>query len=219
MESVQQVLQRILRLPGAVYCAVIDEFTGQVVTDVAATSPSTTEVVKWAAEVAGLLNTSRAHELNDIMITSQGSYHLVRRIAPAGRRPVLVVLVLDRGVSNLAVARRELAASGLPHVLAAVVPLPITPPESAAVQPLDTKPDHAIAAPHSAEVAERTDVKISASIPRLPRRSSSSHGARRWPPPPVPRQPEPSQPTVLSQRWANDVGTMRQLLVGLRSLL
>lgn len=176
MEPTRQVLRGILRIPGAVYCGVVEQSTGEVLVEVAATSPLTAEVVEWAAAVAALPNTAVDHELHDVMITSRSSYHLVRRIAPAHGRPVLAVLVLDREAANLAVARRALATSGLSDVLAATA------------------------------------------LPRLPRRSGSSRAARRWPPPPVARPAEPSDPKIPSPRWANDLSTMRQLLVGLRSL-
>lgn len=178
-ESVQQVLRDVHRLPGAVGCCVVDPATGEVLTEPAAPSAFTTEVVRWAAAVAALLSTPPVHELDDIMITSRGAYHLVRRVAPAGRRPLLVVLALDRAVSNLAVARRELAASGSTDVVAGPVLRPVTP---------------------------------------LPSRSGPARGARRWLPPVAPRIPQPALPTVLRQQWADDVDTMRQLLVGLRSL-
>ena len=116
------MLQRLLRLPGAGYACLIDQISGEVATDLGTKRSSTTDVVAWAAAVAAFLSASGMDELDDVMITSRGSYHLVRRLAPAGERPRLVVLALDRGASNLAVARRELAAASVSVGTAAVAP-------------------------------------------------------------------------------------------------
>jgi hypothetical protein len=65
-------------------------------------------VPRWGTAVATMFGATSGDELDDVMITGRRSYHLVRPLGSGAE--VLVYLRLDRSRSNLAAARRELAA-------------------------------------------------------------------------------------------------------------
>lgn len=132
------------------------------------------------------------------MITSRRSYRLLRVLEGGSRRPVLVHLCLDRDRSNLALARRELAAVQVGEFVPAVsIPEQGPPP---AATPIDDPP-----------------APVSAPAVPLPRRA-----AVRRPPAALPAPARDEVPTVLTpvlaQQWSTDVTTLRRLLGALRAM-
>jgi hypothetical protein len=106
----REVLLDLMDLPGATYSCVADRISGTVLGEVGASSIAPGVVMEWGGAAAAFLATTGGDALDDLMITSHRSYHLVRPSAPDSRQWLMVYLCLDRGRSNLAAARRELAS-------------------------------------------------------------------------------------------------------------
>jgi hypothetical protein len=115
----REVLLELLDLPGATYSCVADRATGVLLDEVGASSVAPTAVVELGGSAAGFLSFVAGDGLDDLMLTSHRSYHLVRPVVADSRPPLMIYLCLDRGRSNLAAARRELAAPSLHKRLAA----------------------------------------------------------------------------------------------------
>lgn len=128
MMALADALQILLRLPGATYACVVERDSGWVLAELGPGEAGAGDsegvvpysVPRWGAAVAAMFDSTSGDELDDVMITGRRSYHLVRPLdAGAG---VLAYLRLDRARSNLAVARRELAAVRLSAGPAAATP-------------------------------------------------------------------------------------------------
>ena len=106
----------LLRLPGATYASVVERDSGRVLAELGQGEASSGDsegvvaysVPRWGTAVAAMFGATSGDELDDVMITGRRSYHLVRPLGAGAE--VLVYLRLDRSRSNLAAARRELAA-------------------------------------------------------------------------------------------------------------
>lgn len=200
-------LRGLAALPGATYSCVLDFATGAVLDGAGAPDGdvlAAREAVAVAARlvaVPGPVEAGDADELDDMMIVSRRRYHLLRPLGAAPGRPLFAYLTLDRSRSNLAVARRALAAA--PDADPAATPSPAgTGPVPAAAQVTGI----AGAAPPP---VDRLPV---VPLPRRPVRP------RRPSPAPRPAPVLDSSHSVFGQRWADDVPTLRRLLVGLREL-
>jgi hypothetical protein len=114
--ALADALHGLFRLPGATYACVVERDGGRVLAEVGRGEGSAGDgegvvpysVAGWGTAVAAMFDTTSGDELDDVMITGRRSYHLVRPLAAGAA--VLVYLRLDRARSNLAAARRELAA-------------------------------------------------------------------------------------------------------------
>ena len=114
--ALADALHTLLRLPGATYACVVERDSGRVLAELGQGEASTGDsegvvaysVPRWGTAVAAMFGATSGDELDDVMITGRRSYHLVRPLGAGAA--VLVYLRLDRSRSNLAAARRELAA-------------------------------------------------------------------------------------------------------------
>ena len=114
--ALADALHTLLRLPGATYACVVERDSGRVLAELGQGEASTGDsegvvpysVPRWGTAVAAMFDATSGDELDDVMITGRRSYHLVRPLGAGAA--VLVYLRLDRSRSNLAAARRELAA-------------------------------------------------------------------------------------------------------------
>jgi hypothetical protein len=114
--ALADALQTLLRLPGATYSCVVERDSGRVLAESGRGESGTGDsegvvpysVPRWGTAVAAMFDSTSGDELDDVMITGRRSYHLVRPLGAGAE--VLVYLRLDRSRSNLAAARRELAA-------------------------------------------------------------------------------------------------------------
>lgn len=142
-------------------------------------------------------------DLDDIMISSTRSYHLVRPVsAGADPRPLLVYLRLDRRRANLATARRELSR----QLTALTRP---APPAAAPLPRRSASTRPAIPACVAPRVgADGTVVAIP--LPRRPDPAGQPAAAH-----PAP-QVTAHVPSVLPQGWTNDLDTLRRLASALR---
>lgn len=172
-------------------------------------------VRRWARSAADAL-AGADDDLDDLMVTSRLAYRLVRQVDGGQHGPLLLQLSLDRSRANLAAARRELA---LVRIESAASPPPaVTPP--AAVPALPRRVPSAIP-PAQPRGPVAGPLRRPARIPLVG--SGPAPGPAVVPAPRgVVTMPEarrgPAAPGDPAPRWADDVGTMRRLLAGLRAL-
>lgn len=115
MSVLADAVAEIMTQNGAVSCAIVDIETGECLSRFGV-------AVTGMLEAAGLVNArmlrsklklveEHHHEsIEDILITLDRHYHIIRLIHCGARRPCMFLyLVMDRNVANLAMARRKLA--------------------------------------------------------------------------------------------------------------
>lgn len=110
MASIQQSLDELLSLDGALVSALVDANSGMILghagagVDLELAAAGNTEVVR------AKLKTMKSLQLNDviedILITLGKQYHIIRPMVKA--EGTFLYYVLDKGRSNLALARRKL---------------------------------------------------------------------------------------------------------------
>lgn len=109
MATINQTLEELMMLDGAMCAAVVDSSSGMILgstgsgLDMEVAAAGNTEVVR------SKMKTMRALGLNDviedILITLGKHYHIIR---PSGRKEgVFIYFVLDKARANLAMARRK----------------------------------------------------------------------------------------------------------------
>ncbi len=186
--ALRPVLLRLLAMPGAAHACIADPDTGELMAEEGEPvggAAAAAAVLSWGRHATAMFAAAPGDELDDFMISSARGYHVVRRVA-AGGSTFLVYLALDRSRSNLAVARRELAAKELRTQLAEA----ICPPVVSSVLP------------------RRVPAAPPAPLPVLPApRPTPGHSSTPG---------HPSTPSVLTRTWADDLDTMRRLVTGLR---
>jgi hypothetical protein len=111
MATINQGLQEVMTLDGAVCAALVDSSSGMILgqngtgVDMEVAAAGNTEVVR------AKLKTMRGLGLNDviedILITLGKQYHIIRPMAR--KEGLFVYVVLDKAKSNLALARRKVA--------------------------------------------------------------------------------------------------------------
>lgn len=112
-------LESLLELSGSLYACAADPVSGVVLGEFSRTGDVESDravngaVLGWGRHMTALL-TSGSAGVEDVMLTTDRSFHILRQVAAnvAGGR-ILVYCRLDRGRANLAVARRALAAISL----------------------------------------------------------------------------------------------------------
>jgi hypothetical protein len=217
----RDALRELLGLPGSLYSCIADPATGRVVAEMGAETGSgaSVAVLSWGADAVRFFTAAAADDLDDLMITSRRAYHLVRQIESGPGERLLVYLCLDRARGNLALARRELAAARLGERPASLSPRPVPVPRQAS-SPAAEHIAGALAVPHPRPASP--DVETSgggsgpAAVPASPRPADvlPRRAPAALPPPP----PQAVTLPVPGRQWANDIGTMRRLLAGLRNL-
>ncbi|GAA3235713.1 hypothetical protein GCM10017691_33320 [Pseudonocardia petroleophila] len=229
MSTIHDVLRELLQMPGATYSCAAVRASGDVVAEAGAEPVDPAAVVRWARTAADLL-ADADDDLEDLMVTSRRSYRIVRPVDGGERGPLLLLLCLDRSRATLAAARRELA----------LVRLVDAPPAPSALPPGVIEvppPSQALAAP-PAPLPRRVPAAIPPPAVRIPSTRAPRWPSRARPPGSVAVAPPPAAPSVVPQprrgapvpgprpeptaapapRWADDVGTLRRLLAGLRAL-
>ncbi|MBW0092659.1 hypothetical protein I4I73_26210 [Pseudonocardia sp. KRD-184] len=241
MVTIHTVLRELLQIPGATYACAAARTGDELLAETGAEPVDPAVVVRWARSAADFL-AAADDELDDLMVTSRRSYRLVRPVDAPGLGPLLLVLCLDRARANLAVARRELAqvrledgppAQGAPPAQApAPAAMPQSPPPTARA-PLPRRVPSAIPPAPSRAPQVRTrwpalaspgtsSLSVPAARATVPQPRGGAvlpvprAGTPPRPEPPVPHEVGP--PAAPAPRWADDVGTMRRLLAGLRSM-
>ncbi|MFC0864280.1 hypothetical protein ACFHYQ_18465 [Sphaerimonospora cavernae] len=116
MANIDISLKDMLGIDGAIGAAVVDYGSGMALgtlgggkhLDLQIAAAANTEVVKAKLRAMEALKLNEAIE--DILITLSGQYHLIRPITGRGGKGLFLYLALDRGRSNLAMARHQLRA-------------------------------------------------------------------------------------------------------------
>ena len=111
MATIKQTLDELLTLDGAMCASIVDSTSGMMLgaagsgVDLEVAAAGNTEVVR--AKMKTMRSLGLNDVIEDILITLGKQYHLIR---PLGRKEgVFIYFVLDKGKSNLALARRKLA--------------------------------------------------------------------------------------------------------------
>jgi hypothetical protein len=116
MSVLAEAVAEIMTQTGTICCAIVDIETGECLSRFGV-------AITGTLEAAALINArmlraklrlvdEQSHEtIEDILITLDRHYHIIRLIHCGDRMPsMFFYLVLDKGVANLAIARRKLAA-------------------------------------------------------------------------------------------------------------
>lgn len=111
MTTINQAMDELLNIDGAVCAALVDSSSGMILgqigtgVDLEIAAAGNTEVVR------AKLKTMHALKLNDtiedILITLGKQYHIIRPMAR--REGLFLYIVLDKSKSNLALARRKVS--------------------------------------------------------------------------------------------------------------
>jgi hypothetical protein len=115
MANVKESIARIMELDGALAVAIVDSNSGMMLgssspggaIDLEVAAAGNTEVVRAKRKTMKALNLRDS--IDDILITLQHQYHLIRPLA--SNDSLFVYLVLDKQKSNLAMARYQLASA------------------------------------------------------------------------------------------------------------
>jgi hypothetical protein len=134
VNAIREALDQAPRVAGMIGAALVDAATGQVVGtfrpddghpgaagppggpapgpavdgDTAIVAAATTDIVHVLALMAADL--AAADDLEELIITSRGRYHLIRPLTAPGHEGSFLLVTLDRERANLALARHQLLA-------------------------------------------------------------------------------------------------------------
>jgi predicted regulator of Ras-like GTPase activity (Roadblock/LC7/MglB family) len=109
MANLNESLNEILTVEGAMAAAVVDSSSGMVLgnvgsgVDMELAAAGNTEVVRAKLKTMRSLNLN--DEIDDMLITLGKQYHIIRPVA--SKEGIFVYVVLDKSRSNLALARRK----------------------------------------------------------------------------------------------------------------
>lgn len=110
MSNIDQSLQELMNVDGAMGCCIVDYMSGMVLgmegggVDLELAAAGNSQVVK--AKMATMQSLDIKGEIEDILITLSSQIHIIR---PAAQHEGLFLyLVLDKAKSNLALARRKI---------------------------------------------------------------------------------------------------------------
>ena len=109
MASIQDSLNALMTVDGALCAALVDSSSGMLMgsvnsgIDMELATADNTEVVRAKLKTMRMLNLN--DQIDDILITLGKQYHIIRPVA--ANEGVFFYLVLDKSRSNLALARRK----------------------------------------------------------------------------------------------------------------
>ncbi|MFG2075718.1 hypothetical protein [Nonomuraea maritima] len=107
-------LKEMMQIDGTIGAAIVDYGSGMALgtlggskdLDLQVAAAGNTEVVK--AKLRTMDSLGLKDGIEDILITLGGQYHIIRPISGRGGKGLFLYLALDRGRSNLAMARHQL---------------------------------------------------------------------------------------------------------------
>lgn len=112
MANAKESMDRLMQIDGAVGCCITDSNSGMVLAqagggpvNLEVAAAGNTEVVRAKLKTMKALNLQ--DNIEDILITLNRQYHLIRLISSS--EALFIYLVLDKTKSNLAMARHVLA--------------------------------------------------------------------------------------------------------------
>ncbi|MEO3781976.1 hypothetical protein ABGB12_01495 [Actinocorallia sp. B10E7] len=126
--SLDGLLERVRQIEGLAMGCLIDASTGMVLestrgereVNIPVAAAGATDIAHTVSLMSGELAVEGG--LEDVIITLKGHYHLIRRFSPAPKLDFLLLVVLDRAGTNLAMALRQLRDLDVSFV----VPEPVT---------------------------------------------------------------------------------------------
>lgn len=107
--NVEQSLQELMNVDGAIGCCIADYTSGMslgtagTTVDLELAAAGITQVVK--AKMRTMKELGISGEIDDILITLQDQFHVIRPTAK--HKGLFIYLVLDKARANLALARRK----------------------------------------------------------------------------------------------------------------
>lgn len=108
MANLNETLNNLLQVDGAMCSALVDSNSGMMLgsagsgLDLEIAAAGNTEVVR--AKLKTMKNLGLGDKIDDILITLQKQYHIIRPVA--AKAGLFMYLVLDKAKANLAMARR-----------------------------------------------------------------------------------------------------------------
>ena len=111
MASIQDSLNALMTVEGALCAALVDSTSGMLMgsvgsgVDMELAAAGNTEVVRAKLKTMRMLNLN--DQIDDILITLGKQYHIIRPVV--ANEGVFFYLVLDKARGNLALARRKVA--------------------------------------------------------------------------------------------------------------
>ncbi|MEQ3637523.1 hypothetical protein [Alcanivorax sp.] len=109
MANIKESMDALLQSDGAMCTAIVDANSGMVLgqsgtgLDLELAAAGNTEVVR--AKLKTMKSLGLNEKIEDILITLESQYHIIRPVD--SKEGLFVYLVLDKGKSNLALARRN----------------------------------------------------------------------------------------------------------------
>ncbi|MBT0769602.1 hypothetical protein KIH74_11760 [Kineosporia sp. J2-2] len=114
MSNLDTVLKEAMQIDGAIGVALVDYTSGMTlgqaggaVLDLEVAAAGNTEVVR--SEMRTMESLGMREGIQDILITLNTQYHLIRLISGQGGQGLFLYMALDKGRANLALARHKLA--------------------------------------------------------------------------------------------------------------
>ncbi|MGD9525511.1 hypothetical protein [Pseudonocardia sp.] len=141
MPGLEDILRQLLRMEGVLCAGVAERDSGRLLAAAGNGSlpnvmgPSIAALARLSGQLDGPAGRDAGTadiidgDLEDVMITSERLFHVLRQVDVAGSGPVLVYVRLRRGHGNPATCRRELASAELRDSVAAAC----GPPRPAAI--------------------------------------------------------------------------------------
>lgn len=112
MSNINESLQELMNLDGAMGSCIVDYMSGMVLgmagggVDLELAAAGNSQVVK--AKVATMQSLDIKGDIDDILITLESQLHIIR--PTANHEDLFIYLVLDKSKANLALARRKVKA-------------------------------------------------------------------------------------------------------------
>ncbi|MFC4122610.1 hypothetical protein [Nonomuraea zeae] len=114
MAGMDVSLKEMMTIDGSIGAAIVDHGSGMALgalggskdLDLQIAAAGNTEVVK--AKLRTMDSLGLKDNIEDILITLSGQYHIIRPITGRGGKGLFLYLALDRGRANLALARHQL---------------------------------------------------------------------------------------------------------------
>lgn len=116
MTNMERSLKEMMAVDGAIGAAVVDYTSGMALgtlgssneLDLHVAAAGNTEVVR--AKLRTIDNLGLKEDIEDILITLYGQYHIIRPMTGSRSKGLFLYLALDRERANLALARHKLKA-------------------------------------------------------------------------------------------------------------
>jgi hypothetical protein len=113
MADIQQSLDTMMNIPGALAAALVDTSSGMTLgtagnghIDIELAAAGNTEVVR--AQLMTLMNLGLEDRVEDLLVTLSSQIHVIRPLGSAAGEGLFLYAALDKERSNLALARRSL---------------------------------------------------------------------------------------------------------------